>query len=153
MDRSTGIHIYIPLAEKYTYGQSKEFARVIVALVQQQLLPESTSIERAVKDRNGKMYLDFLGNRPQATIAAPYSARPKQGATVSIPLHWYEVKKGLQIKDFNIRNAMKRLEEVGDILKPVLGEGIDLVKIAEEMRYVLIIKYGIQNESLIYLIH
>ena len=129
---STGIHIYIPLAEKYTYEQSKEFARVIVTLVQQQL-PEFTSIERAVKDRKGKMYLDFLQNRPQATIAAPYSARPKPGATVSMPLHWNEVKKGLQIKDFTIRNAMKRLEEVGDIFKPVLGEGIDLAKIVEAL--------------------
>jgi len=46
-----------------------------------------------------------------------------------MPLHWDEVKEGLQIKDFNIRNAMKRLEEVGDIFKPVLGKGIDLVKI------------------------
>jgi DNA primase len=45
---STGSHIYIPLGNKYTYEQSKEFARVIVTLVHNEL-PDFTSIERAIK--------------------------------------------------------------------------------------------------------
>jgi bifunctional non-homologous end joining protein LigD len=124
---STGLHIYIPLGAKYTYEQSKEFARVIVTLVHREL-PKYTSLERAVKDRNGKMYLDFLQNRNSATIAAPYSVRPKPGATVSMPLHWDEVKKGLKMKDFTIFNAIERIESVGDIFKPVLEKGIDIKK-------------------------
>ncbi|WP_353621014.1 hypothetical protein [Sphingobacterium sp. N143] len=119
--------IYIPFGGKYDYEQSKEFARVIVTLVHREL-PDYTSLERTVKDRKGKMYLDFLQNRPHATIATAYSVRPKPGATVSMPLHWDEVKKGLQISDFNIRNAISRMNEMGDIFKPVLGKGIDLKK-------------------------
>ncbi|WP_376778745.1 DNA polymerase domain-containing protein [Chryseobacterium taichungense] len=122
---STGLHIYIPLGNKYTYEQSKEFARVIVTLVNKEL-PKITSIERQIADRNGKMYLDFLQNRPHATIASVYSVRPKPGATVSMPLMWEEVKKGLKISDFTIFNAVKRLEDMGDIFKPVLGKGIDM---------------------------
>ena len=76
-----------------------------------------------------KMYIDFLQNRPQATISAPYSVRPKPGATVSMPLHWEEVKKGLSMKDFTIYNAIQRLKSEGDIFKPVLGKGINLSKI------------------------
>lgn len=125
---STGIHIYIPLGAKYTYEQSKEFARVIVKLVHQEL-PKFTSIERIVKARGGKMYLDFLQNRAQATVSAPYSLRPKPGATVSMPLHWDEVKKGLKMSDFTIYNAMERIKSEGDIFKPVLGKGISLKKI------------------------
>lgn len=125
---STGIHIYIPLGAKYTYEQSKEFARVIASMVHEQL-PKFTSIERVVKARKGKMYIDFLQNRPQATISAPYSVRPKPGATVSMPLHWDEVKKGLKMTDFTMRNALDRLKNTGDIFKPVLGKGIDLNKI------------------------
>jgi bifunctional non-homologous end joining protein LigD len=75
------------------------------------------------------MYIDFLQNRPQATIAAPYSLRPKPGATVSMPLYWTEIKSGLKMKDFNIYNALDRLKEEGDIFKPVLGKGINLEKI------------------------
>lgn len=125
---STGLHIYIPLGNKYTYAQSKEFARIIVTLVNREI-PAYTSLERAVAKRKGKMYLDFLQNRPQATIAAPYSLRPKPGATVSMPLHWDEVKKGLEMKDFTISNALARVNEKGDIFKPVLGKGIDLKQI------------------------
>lgn len=128
---STGLHIYIPLGNKYTYEQSKEFARVIVTLVHKEL-PEFTSIERTIKDRKGKMYLDFLQNRPHATIAAAYSVRPKPGATVSMPLYWNEVKKGLKISDFHIFNAIERMQSEGDIFKPVLGKGIDLKKIVDQ---------------------
>lgn len=129
---STGLHIYLPLGAKYSYEQSKEFARVIVTLVQREI-PSYTSIERKVSDRSGKMYLDFLQNRPQATLAAPYSLRPKPGATVSMPLRWDEVKKGLTMKDFTIFNALDRLKNEGDIFKGVLGKGIDLEKIVKKL--------------------
>ncbi len=122
---SKGIHIYIPLGAKYTYEQSKEFARVIARLVNDRI-PAFTSIERAVKDRKGKMYIDFLQNRPQATVSAPYSVRPKPGATVSMPLYWEEVKKGLKMSDFTIHNAIERIRAEGDIFKPVIGKGINL---------------------------
>ena len=127
---STGMHIYIPLDAKYTYEQSKEFARVIARMVHEQL-PKFTSIERVVKNRRGKMYIDFLQNRAQATVSAPYSLRPKPGATVSMPLHWDEVKKGLKMSDFTIFNAMERIKSEGDIFKPVIGKGINLAKIVK----------------------
>ncbi|NJI72768.1 DNA ligase D [Sphingobacterium kitahiroshimense] len=128
---STGLHIYIPLNNKYTYEQSKEFARVVVTLINREL-PNFTSLERTVKNRKGRMYLDFLQNRPHATIASVYSVRPKPGATVSMPLYWEEVKKGLKMSDFTIFNAIERLESVGDIFKPVLGKGIDLKKVIDK---------------------
>ena len=128
---STGIHIYIPMGAKYTYDQSKEFARVIATLVQREI-PNYTSIERIVKARKGKMYIDFLQNRAQATVAAPYSLRPKPGATVSMPLHWDEVKKGLKMSDFTIYNALDRIKSNGDIFKPVLGKGINLEKVIKQ---------------------
>ena len=122
---STGLHIYIPLHAKYTYEQSKEFARLIVTMTQREM-PDVTSIERPTAKRKGKIYLDFLQNRPQATLAAPYSVRPKPGATVSMPLQWTEVKKGLKMTDFHIHNAISRIGKKGDIFKPVLGKGVDM---------------------------
>lgn len=129
---STGLHIYIPLNARYTYEDSKEFGRALVTFVQKQL-PETTSIERKVSDRSGKLYLDFLQNRPQATVAAPYSLRPKPGAPVSMPLHWDEVKPGLAIRDFNIHNAMARIRENGDLFNGVLGKGIDIDKALKKL--------------------
>ncbi|UEG53889.1 DNA ligase D [Mucilaginibacter daejeonensis] len=130
---STGIHIYIPLKGQYSYDQSQLFARIIVNKVHEEL-PDFTSLERKIAARKGKMYLDFLQNRPGATIAGAYSLRPKPGATVSMPLSWDEVKPGLTMKDFTIFNAFDRLKETGDLFKGVLGDGIDLVKVIEKAK-------------------
>jgi bifunctional non-homologous end joining protein LigD len=122
---STGMHIYIPLGAQYTYDQSQLFANIIVKLVQKQI-PDFTTLERMISNRNGKMYLDFLQNRPGATIAGVYSLRPKPGATVSMPVTWDEVKPGLTMRDFTIHNAVDRLKETGDLFSGILGAGIDL---------------------------
>jgi bifunctional non-homologous end joining protein LigD len=126
------LHIYIPLGAKYSYEQSKEFGRSIAKLVHAEL-PTFTSIERYTEKRKGKLYLDFLQNRPQATVAGPYSLRPKPGAPVSTPLHWDEVKKGMKITDFNILNTVARLKDIGDIFKPVIGKGINLDKAVKKI--------------------
>jgi bifunctional non-homologous end joining protein LigD len=129
---STGLHIYFPLGAKYTYEHSKEFARLVVQHVHNEI-PDFTTIERMTSARKGKMYLDFLQNRPQATIAAPYSVRPKPGATVSAPLHWDEVKKGLTTQLFTMKNMPARVKEMGDLFKPVLGKGIDMEKALKKL--------------------
>jgi bifunctional non-homologous end joining protein LigD len=131
---STGLHIYFPLGgEHYTYEHSKEFARLIVQKVHAEI-PSFTTLERTIADRKGKMYLDFLQNRPQATLAAPYSLRPKPGATVSTPLHWEEVKKGMRTQDFTIHNILPRLKEMGDLFKPVLGKAINMEKALKKIQ-------------------
>lgn len=132
---STGMHIYIPLGAKYDYDQSQLFARLVVDIVHKQI-PAYTSLERMIANRKGKMYLDFLQNRPGATIAGAYSLRPKPGATVSMPLHWDEVKPGLTMKDFTIFNSIDRLKETGDLFKGVLGKGIDLEKTIKKAKSV-----------------
>ena len=128
---STGIHIYIPLGARYTYDECQLFGKIIATRVHQ-IIPEFTSIERLTKNRKNKMYVDYLQNRPKATLAAPYSLRPKPGATVSMPLYWEEVVKKLKMKDFTIRNSVERIKSEGDIFKPVLGKGIDLKKILKK---------------------
>lgn len=132
---STGMHIYIPLGAKYTYDQSQLFANIIVKLVHKQI-PDFTTLERMISNRNGKMYLDFLQNRPGATIAGVYSLRPKPGATVSMPVTWDEVKPGLTMRDFTIHNAVDRIWETGDLFKGVLGDGIDLAKTIQKAQSV-----------------
>ena len=97
---STGMHIYIPLGARYTYDQSQLFANIIVKIVQKEL-PDFTTLERMISNREGKMYLDFLQNRPGATIAGVYSLRPKPGATVSMPVSWEEVQPRTKHEGFH----------------------------------------------------
>ncbi len=129
---ATGIHIYVPLKAKYEYDIVRNFAHVIVKLVNEKL-PKITSLERSPSMRKKKVYLDYLQNSRGQTLAAPYSVRPKPGATVSAPLLWKEVKKGLSPKDFNIVNIFKRLGKTGDVFKGVLGKGIDIEKCLKKL--------------------
>ncbi len=55
-----------------------------------------------------------------------------------MPLHWEEIKKGLKISDFNIRNAIPRLKEHGDLFNGVLGKAIDIPKALKSMADALI---------------
>jgi bifunctional non-homologous end joining protein LigD len=129
---ATGLHIYVPLKAKYNYEISKEFAHVIAKIVNNKL-PDITSLERSPSKRKKKVYLDYLQNRPGQTLAAPYSIRPRAGATVATPLEWSEVKQGLHPGHFNIKTIFDRIEEKGDIFKPVLGKGISIEKCMKEL--------------------
>jgi bifunctional non-homologous end joining protein LigD len=128
---STGIHVYIPMGGKYDFDQVKDFAHILMKQVHTQL-PEITTLERSLQKRDdNKIYLDYLQNRTGQTLASAYSLRPKEGASVSMPLEWDEVKPGMKPTDFTIDNALDRIKEKGDLFKPVLGKGIDMMKALE----------------------
>ena len=122
----SGLHIYIPLGARHRYPEAAQFAEILAKLVNF-ALPRSTSLERSPRKRIGRVYLDHLQNRQGQTIAAPYAVRPWPGATVSTPLEWKELKPGLDPSGFTIRTLPGRLERVGDLFRPVLGPGVDLV--------------------------
>jgi bifunctional non-homologous end joining protein LigD len=129
---ATGLHIYIPLAARYDYDTVKNFAHLVAHTINVRL-PGITSIERMPAKRQHKVYVDFLQNRRGQTLAAPYSARPKPGATVSTPLEWKEVNDKLSPADFTIKNILKRIEKKGDLWKPVIGKGVNLNKILKKI--------------------
>ena len=124
---ASGLHIYVPMGSKYSYDDIKEFGLVVATLSQQEL-PDFTSIVRSLKKRGNNIYIDYLQNRKGQTLASAYSVRPKKGATVSTPLAWNEVKKGLHPSQFDMKNIFTRLKKTGDLFQPVLGKGIDLKK-------------------------
>ena len=130
---ASGLHVYVPTEKKYTYEQVKDFAYIVCMMAHEEL-KDSTTLERNLQKRsNKKIYMDYLQNRKGQTIASVYSLRPKDGVTVSTPLLWKEVKKGLSPKQFTIHNIQQRVEKNGDIFKGVLGKGIDLNKCLKNM--------------------
>jgi bifunctional non-homologous end joining protein LigD len=123
----SGLHIVVPLKARYSQEQARQFGEIIANLVHA-ASPANTSVVRDPKKRRGKIYIDFLQNRSGQTIAAPYSARPWPGATVSAPLKWSEVKKGLHPSQFTMKNMPQRIEKVGDLWCPVKEKGTDMIK-------------------------
>src|SRR6186713_909682 len=118
---ASGLHVYVPLKNKYEYVTVRDFAHVIASLVQEQL-PEITTLERSLSKRGPKIYIDYLQNSGGQTLASVYSVRPVPGASVSTPLDWKEVKSGLPPSDFTIFNIQNRIEKKGDLFVPVLNE-------------------------------
>ena len=123
---STGLHIYVPMKKKYGYEEVKNFALLLCTMVNE-MIPAFTTLERNLKKRgNKKIYLDYLQNRSGQTISSVYSLRPKNGATVSMPLYWREVKKGLMPNQFTIFNSAKIISKRADVFKGVLGAATNI---------------------------
>lgn len=129
---ATGLHIYVPLANKYSYKTVKEFAQIIAQLVTEKL-PDFTTLQRSLSKRGDNIYMDYLQNRTGQTLASTYSLRPVPGASVSMPLDWEEVNHDLNPLHFTIENALKRIEERGDIFKKVLSETSNIKKALEKL--------------------
>jgi bifunctional non-homologous end joining protein LigD len=125
----------VPLGAKYNYDQAKDFANIVCMLAQAQI-PEFTTLERSLSKRSkSQIYMDYLQNRKGQTIACVYSLRPKKGATVSTPLDWSEVKKGLTPQQFTIKTLPQRIKKTGDLFAPMLvaKNAIDLGKCIEKL--------------------
>ena len=122
---ATGLHILLPLGARYSYEETRTFARLLATLAVE-ALPAISTIARMIRTRDGKVYVDFGQNGRGQTIVAPFSVRPLPGAPISWPLQWSEVTAKLDPKRFTIRRAPERLAKAGDPLALVLGEGIDI---------------------------
>jgi bifunctional non-homologous end joining protein LigD len=129
---SSGLHVYVPLKNKYDYETVKDFAHVVASLVQEQL-PRTTSLVRSLAKRGPKIYIDYLQNRTGQTLASVYSLRPVPGAQVSTPLEWKEVTHDLHPSQFHMKNILKRIEKKGDLFAPVISTGISLAKALKQL--------------------
>jgi len=122
---ATGLHILLPLGARYTYEQTRNFARLL-AVLGVETEPEISTVNRPLRARGGKVYIDFGQNGHGQTIVAPYAVRPLPGAPASCPLEWREVTARLDPTRFNLKTMVTRFETMTDPLMPVLGPGIDM---------------------------
>lgn len=127
-----GLHIYLAMGAKYRYDEVRNFIKLLCYMVQTNL-PEITTMERQIKKREGKIYLDYLQNRKGQTIASVYSVRPVSGAQVSAPLKWEELNNGITPSKFTIKNMPYRIQKMGDLFEPLLNTSIEMEKALEKL--------------------
>ncbi len=135
---SRGIHVYVPVKASYGYEQIAELAEQVATAVAREKSDVAT-VERSKRKRvRGMIYVDHMQNARGKSVVAPYSVRPKPGATVSAPLEWPEVERGkIEIADFDIRNMLKRIEHKGELFRPVLKKKQKLEQAFERARSLL----------------
>jgi bifunctional non-homologous end joining protein LigD len=111
---SSGIHIYVPLKPTNDYDKVGEFARLFASEVAQRA-PQIATVERTIaKRKSTQVYVDWMQNARGKSLAAVFTARAKPKATVSMPLTWAQVAKGVKIDDFTITNVPQLLKKKGD---------------------------------------
>jgi bifunctional non-homologous end joining protein LigD len=109
-----GLHVITPFDAGTSIGwpEAKTIAREICARMAADS-PDKYLINMSKQKRTGKIFLDYLRNDRMATAVAPLSPRARPGATVSMPLTWSAVKKGLDPKRFTVRTAPALLKKSG----------------------------------------
>ena len=111
---SSGIHIYLPLKPKYDYGKIAAVAHALAGEVASRAPKFATTQRSLAKRQKQQVYVDAMQNARGKTIASVFSARARPNATVSMPLTWKQIEKGVKIADFTIRNVPDLIKKNGD---------------------------------------
>jgi len=101
-----GLHVVLPVIKSYNFKQTREFVHQFGKF----LARESDLVVSEFRNSRdpGTIFIDYLQNTRGKTMIAPYSLRAQAKATVSTPLEWKELKKGLRPEEFNIFTVLKR---------------------------------------------
>ncbi len=118
---SRGIHLYVPIVRGPTQKQVWEFARQLALLCEGRHPKLLTTQYRVAARPKGHVLVDYNQNAWGQTLASIYSVRPTPTATVSTPVTWKEIERGVEIEDFRLANVPARLRRVGDLWKPLLS--------------------------------
>ena len=119
---SRGIHVYVPIVrgpmQKEVWMFARELARVLEG-AHPKLITTTYNVARRPK---GSVLVDYNQNASGRTLASVYSVRPTPRATVSMPVTWKEMERGIAIEDFRIDNAVRRTKKLGDLWAPLASE-------------------------------
>ncbi len=118
---SRGIHVTVAIARgptsKQVWGFAKELAQTL-ARVAPALLTAEYRVAHRPADR---VLVDYNQNAWGRTLASIYSVRPRPLATVSTPVTWAELERGVSLEQFDLRSVPRRLRRLGDLWASLLG--------------------------------
>ena len=106
---SRGLHIYVPIVRGPTQKQVWQVSKTIALDVARRHPRLLTAVYKKAARPAGRVLVDYNQNAWGRTLASVYSVRPRPRATVSMPVTWDEVSRGVSIEDFRIDNAPERI--------------------------------------------
>jgi bifunctional non-homologous end joining protein LigD len=117
---SRGLHVYVPIVRGPDQKAVWTFAKALAVELAARNPALMTAQYKVANRPKGRVLVDYNQNRWGSTLASIYSVRPRPEASVSTPVTWQEVAKGLRIEDFTMRNVPDRVAKRGDLWKPLL---------------------------------
>ena len=108
---SRGIHVYVRIERRWTFGEVRRAALAIAREVERRA-PDLATSKWWKEERHG-VFLDYNQNAKDRTVASAYSVRPTPDARVSAPLAWDEVDE-CELADFTLATMPARFAELGD---------------------------------------
>jgi len=128
---SRGIHVYVPIVRGPTQKEVWTVAKAIAVELAREHPALITSEYRIAKRPKNRILVDYNQNAWGRTLASIYSLRPTPKATVSMPVTWRQIEKGVEIDDFRIDNVPALLRRSGDLWKPMLAKSgrVDLTRL------------------------
>ncbi|MGH7139066.1 MAG: DNA ligase D, partial [Pirellulales bacterium] len=106
-----GLHVVVPIVRRHEWPQIKAFCKGVAQRISLEE-PERYTINPLKARRVGRIFIDYLRNERGATAVAAYSTRAREGAPVSVPIDWSELKKDLRADHFNVDNLPARLNQL-----------------------------------------
>ena len=130
---SRGLHVYVPIVRGPDQKHVWTFAKVLAQELASRHPAVITAEYRVAKRPRGRVLVDYNQNAWGRTLASIYSVRPRADATVSTPVTWKEIQRGVRIEDFTIHSVPKRIAKLGDLWKPLLAARgrVDLTKFGD----------------------
>ena len=107
-----GYHIMVPFPQKKTWQSFSNFAEQVAKLAEQNS-PDLFTTNIRKSERKNKIFIDYLRNNQNSSCVAPYSLRARDGATISMPIRWQDLKK-IKPNEINIKNYKKYLSNAWD---------------------------------------
>lgn len=125
-----GLHVQVPVAPGHRYDDTKTVARAVAGVLARRR-PDLVVDRMPIALRRGRVFVDWSQNDPGKSTVAPYSLRAGARPTVAMPVTWEEVEGAVAAGDpaglvFGPEDALRRVEEHGDLAAPLLGAGHDL---------------------------
>jgi len=112
---SSGIHIYLPLKPTNDYEAVAEYARLLAGEIAGRVSTIATVERSLAKRKHDQVYVDWMQNARGKSLASVYTTRAKPKATVSMPVTWKQIEKGVKITDFTLKNVPTLCRRAGDL--------------------------------------
>ena len=112
-----GLQVYIPLPENtYSYDDTRLFTSFIAEYLISKK-PDSFTVERLKKNRQGRLYVDYVQHSEGKTIVSPFSLRGNERAGIATPLFWEEINLKMDPNDYTFITIKKRMDSLGNPFK------------------------------------